>query len=306
MMGARLDPNQLLTLHVLLEEGHVTRAAARLGIGQSSMSHRLASLRDALGDPLFFREGSRLVPSPRAQAMAEPLANAFAALEQATAPPARFDPSTARSRVHLWMPDLMAPALPHLLTSLREEAPGLDLVVAPLPAQLSDALRDGELGLALAPTVFVRGDVVAKPLGELRFAVLGRREHPALRRPLRVESWLAHPHVVVSVGNGAPNPIEDTLRGRRLERRVGLIVPTFLSALFAVRESDLLLNAPVPLVVEAQRALGLRHREPPIELPRVRFSLSWHPRAQREPAHVWVRARLFEAARRLFASPRAP
>jgi regulatory helix-turn-helix LysR family protein len=48
----RVDLNLLVHLDALLTERSVTRAAARVGIGQSAMSHNLARLRDLFSDEL--------------------------------------------------------------------------------------------------------------------------------------------------------------------------------------------------------------------------------------------------------------
>src|SRR4051812_26522255 len=117
------DPAGLLALHALLEERHVTRAARRLGITQSSMSHRLALLRQELGDPLLVRVKGALVPTPRAQAIVRPLADALDSLRRAVNPPERFDPHTSHLTVSLGMPDLLAPLLPGLLEELTAGAP---------------------------------------------------------------------------------------------------------------------------------------------------------------------------------------
>ncbi len=47
---ARLDLNLLVALDALLQERSVTRAAARIGIGQSAMSASLARLRRLFDD----------------------------------------------------------------------------------------------------------------------------------------------------------------------------------------------------------------------------------------------------------------
>src|SRR5260370_31488405 len=51
----RIDLNLLVHLDALLTEKSVTRAAARVGIGQSAMSHNLARLRELFGDELLTR-----------------------------------------------------------------------------------------------------------------------------------------------------------------------------------------------------------------------------------------------------------
>ena len=47
----RLDLNLLVALDALLDERNVTRAAARLGYTQPTISGMLARLRDLFGDP---------------------------------------------------------------------------------------------------------------------------------------------------------------------------------------------------------------------------------------------------------------
>lgn len=295
-----IDPGQLVALNALLEEGSVTRAARRLHITQSSMSHRLALLREMLGDPLFVRVGAALVPTARAAAMAEPLAAALRALEQAVAPALPFVPSTSRSRLTMAMPDLLAPLVPGLVGALLAESPGLQLQFTSISETLSAWLAQEPAALALTPTRFVQDDIQSRALGDLQFGVIGRKTHPALRRPLTTARWLAHPHVVVRIRNDQTNVIDEELKRRGLARQVGVEVPSFLAGLLIVAQSNFLMNAPMPLVDEAARSLGLRMRQSPIPLPRVRFAMAWHPRFQDDAAHRWAREQVYEAVRRLF------
>jgi DNA-binding transcriptional LysR family regulator len=295
-----LDAANLVALHVLIEERHVTRAARRLGITQSSMSHRLARLRHTLQDPLFVRSPRGLLPTPRTQAIAHPLADALRALEAVVVPPSRFDPASSRYTLSIALPDVLAPLAPRLIAGLAAEAPLLDLRLTPIVPSLSEALAKGEPALALAPSQLVRGSVMTRPLGEVRFGVVGRRGHPAMRRALTTERWLAYGHVVTRFGNEQSNAVETELARHGLRRRVGLEVPSFLAGLFVLPTSDLLMNAPIQLVAEAATRLGLAAREAPIRLPRVRVSVCWHERFQRDAAHQWARERVFELARHAF------
>lgn len=303
-MRSPVDPGQLVALNLLLEERNVTRAARRLGITQSSMSHRLAQLRTSLGDPLFVRVGANLVPTPRASAIAQPLAEALHALAASVAPAAGFDPSTSRLVLGVAMPDLLAALAPRLVGALAGEAPGMQVRLTNIGPSLGTALAAEPPNVALAPSRLVDDDIRVRSLGELRFAVVGRRRHPALRRPLTTERWLAHSHVVVRVGNERTNVIEEELSRRGLVRRVGLEVPSFLAGLLVVARSDLLMNVPVPLGNDAARALGLQIRDAPIPLPTVRFTLAWHGRFHHDPAHRWARERVFDAVRPAFEHSR--
>ena len=70
---ARLDLNLLVAFDALLTERSVTRAAARIGLGQSAMSHNLARLRTLFGDELLTRGADGMRPTPRALALADPV-----------------------------------------------------------------------------------------------------------------------------------------------------------------------------------------------------------------------------------------
>jgi DNA-binding transcriptional LysR family regulator len=306
MVTVPVDPGQLLALNALLEETSVTRAARRLGITQSSMSHRLAQLRQAFGDPLFVRVGAALVPTPRAAAMAQPLAEALRALAASVSQPdAPFDPAKARFSLAIAMPDLLTAVAPRLVSALTSEAPSIEVRLGNIVPALSRLLASDPPGLALTPTRFVDDDIRARPLGELSFAVAGRRGHPALRRELTTKSWLAHPHVVVRIDNEPTNLIEQELARRGLVRRVSFHAPSFLAGLLVVARSDFLMNVPVPIVHDAAAALGLTLRGAPIDLPNVPFALAWHPRFHHDPAHRWARERVLTALEPTFGERRA-
>ncbi|HEX3596514.1 MAG TPA: LysR family transcriptional regulator, partial [Polyangiaceae bacterium] len=221
-----MDVTNLVALHVLLEERHVTRAARRLGITQSSMSHRLARLRETLEDPLFMRSSSGLLPTPRAESVAVPLRDALRALEVAVAPPQPFDPRTSRYTVSIAMPDLLVPLAPQLVAALVAESPFVDVRLSPVLPALSAALAEGRPVLAIAPTHLVEGPVITRPLGEARFGIVGRRGHPALRHRLTITRWLEYPHVIQRLGNDQTNTVEAELVRRGLRRRVGLEAPS--------------------------------------------------------------------------------
>ena len=61
------DLNLLVVLEALYaEQGNVTRAAQRVGLSQSALSHALNRLRDMLDDPLFVKRGAKMQPTARA------------------------------------------------------------------------------------------------------------------------------------------------------------------------------------------------------------------------------------------------
>ncbi len=95
--ASKIDLNLFLSLDILLKERSVTRAAERVGVSQSAMSHILARLRRAFQDPLFIRSKGGLLPSSRAETLAPRLERLIAAIA-AIVPHGTFPNETVKKR----------------------------------------------------------------------------------------------------------------------------------------------------------------------------------------------------------------
>src|SRR5215469_4837022 len=91
------DLHLLVSLDTLIEEGNVTKAAARLNISQPALSAQLARLRDLFHDPLLVpsNTGRGMIPTARALELRDPLHGALKDLETVINRPPIFDPLTA-------------------------------------------------------------------------------------------------------------------------------------------------------------------------------------------------------------------
>src|SRR5262245_64901077 len=86
----RIDLNLLVALDALLTDRSVTRAAARIGLRQSAMSHNLARLRELLGDELLTRGPEGMRPTPRALALVDPVRITLAQITALVCTPLAF------------------------------------------------------------------------------------------------------------------------------------------------------------------------------------------------------------------------
>ena len=68
-----IDLNLLVVLEALYDEKSVTRAADRLALTQPTVSGMLKRLRSIFDDDLFVRTSHGIVPTPRAEALIEPV-----------------------------------------------------------------------------------------------------------------------------------------------------------------------------------------------------------------------------------------
>ena len=69
----RFDLNLLVTLDALLAEKNVTRAGMRMNLSQSAMSGALARLRDFFQDELLVPMGRKMVLTPLAEDLVQPV-----------------------------------------------------------------------------------------------------------------------------------------------------------------------------------------------------------------------------------------
>src|SRR3954462_7696797 len=94
MKLSTFDLNLLLVFEAILRERSVTKAGERLGLSQPAMSHALNRLRWLLKDQLFVRTPDGMVPTPRADELAQPVRRALSDLQSAL-DPEEFTPEQA-------------------------------------------------------------------------------------------------------------------------------------------------------------------------------------------------------------------
>ncbi|WP_244788710.1 LysR family transcriptional regulator [Cupriavidus pauculus] len=285
----RLDLNLLVTLDVLLSEHNVTRAAERLHYSQPSVSVHLARLREIFDDPLLLPGPRGMRPTARAEALREPLREALAALEQAVAPEAPFDPTSAANTWRIAATDysestVLLPALP----GLRQAAPGTRVAVLEMaPARLARQAEQGDIDLAFHTTHDSPQTLHRKALFTERYVLVGRAGHPKLRRKPTLAQFCALEHVMVSPdGGGFFGVTDEALATAGASRRVVLSVPHFLYVAAVLAGSDLVAMLPERLVRDNA---ALQVVEAPVDVPGYEMSMLWHERSHRDPAHRWLR-----------------
>jgi DNA-binding transcriptional LysR family regulator len=286
---AGIDLNLLVVLRALLSERHVTRAAARVGLSQSATSHALSRLRELYQDPLLVRSGRSLVLTPRAQRLLPALERGLSDLKAAVQPEPAFEPATARRSFSLGMADYgQAFLLGALLRAIEHEAPGIQLTVLNFP-RLEELTVAGSIDLALHLSDMVQPPLKSEQLFDDDFVCLVRRDHPQVRKQLRLERYVQLQHVVVAPSGAAGSLVDDELAKRGLTRNVALCVSNFLIAPIVVSETDFINTMPRRLAQQLVKRYPLRVLPTPLPLPKFGLSSMWHPRLDRDPAHVWLR-----------------
>src|SRR5690349_8781071 len=102
---ARIDLNLLVLFEAVMHERHVGRAAARLFVTPSAVSHGLGRLRGVLLDPLFLRTPKGVVPTTRALELAAPIADVLARVREVIATSRPFSPAASTRKFAIGGPD---------------------------------------------------------------------------------------------------------------------------------------------------------------------------------------------------------
>lgn len=287
-----LDPRALRLLLAVLETGSFTRAAQHLGLTQSAVSHGVQRLRQALGDPLFVKSGRGIVPTARAQSLAEPARELLTALQRLAHAQA-FDPARWQAEVTIAANDLQRDVLvPPLLARLRTAAPGVTLRIIPSGAPTPELLRDRHAHLLLTPRPPQVHDLLQRRVFVDRWVVY----HDPTQRPAptNLQEYLAAEHATVVYEPRRTLALDDALLRRGVQRRIRVTVPGFAGLGALLRGSDLLATAPARL---AHHLLaGLAWVEPPLPCPPLPMYLVWHRRDHDDPALRWLRAQLVAVA----------
>lgn len=298
---SQIDVNLLVGLDTLLRERSVTRAAKRLGLSQSAMSHQLRRLRELFDDPLLVSGRGGMVTTPLAETLEAPIRRALLDLGRAIRGELSFDPATAERTFTVATKDSVEMlGLPPLLELLSREAPGIRVHGRPLGPSTFIALQEGDVDLAIGPDV---EQALGVPCPGLRQRVLVRSGHACVVRAghpvvatarreggLSLARYLALRHVHVQVpGASEGSPIDDALAAQDLRREVVARVGYFVSGLFAVAGSDLAVTLPRGVAEPLAGMLSLALLDPPLPLPDNALVMTWHERFEEDPANKWLR-----------------
>lgn len=300
-MLINLDLNLLVTLDVLLREQNVTRAAEHLGLSQPAVSAALGRLRRHFGDELLVRRGNRYEATPLALRLAERTPPALASVTKVFDAAPEFDPGSMDREFTLIVSDYAAAVLgPVLVAVVAEQAPGVRIRLQQTTPyavdHAADSLRTVD-GIVL-PHGFLR-DFPHVDLYEDTWVCLVDAANEQVGAALSHEDLRTLPWVVLFNLPTAFAPAAQQLRVAGIEPIVDVVVDSFLCMPFLVAGSRRLALIQARLADRLGGLLDLRVLASPIEPVPLKEAFWWHPMYRDDPAHLWLRAALADAAERL-------
>jgi DNA-binding transcriptional LysR family regulator len=312
MTPDRIDLNLLRVFLTVFEERNLLRAASRLNLSQSAISHALARLRLALEDDLFVRTATGMEPTARANAMAGPLRTALEQIGSALGGQP-FSPATTTREFVVAANDYMTLLLMGTLARhMHTQSPLANLVIRPSTRiDLAGQIDLGRIDVAVGVFAEVPPRFRSMSLWTQADGLAMRAGHPIGEREVTKADLLDFPLVAVSLGGTEEGAVDGFISERGLARqsemfdrlslqqalapappRLRMLVAHALAVPSLLQTSDMLAILPSPLTRVFARDHGLRPARLPYAARPVQVQLIWHERSDQDPAHAWLRGQI--------------
>jgi DNA-binding transcriptional LysR family regulator len=296
-----LDLNLLRVFDALHELRSVTRAASRLGLTQSAISHALGRLRNTLDDPLFYRAPGGLQPTARALEMAPGVREGLAQLREALAP-SLFDPARAERHFTICAGSYFSTMLvPELVARARAEAPSVSLSFINPTSELLPALDDGTVDLALGVFGKVPARLLCEPLFHEQLVWIAAHDNPILTEPDCAARIAQAPRLEIMAGRPSPGLGSFVMAGG-LEWRVAtdhdatrqrrVTISDAVAAARLVAQTDLVARVPRQFALRAAGPGRLAIVEDAPDAEGMDMGMVSHRRLGSDASLVWLRARV--------------
>lgn len=294
---SRFDLGLLHAMDALLSERSVTRAAAKLYVSQPAMSGTLQRLREYFDDPLLVRAGREMELTPRAAALQMPVRELILSARSALETEPVFDPTIATRTFRLILSDYMGVVfMPALLRALERAAPNIRVQIEPLTQEGFRHLISGDADMCVTTDNWklvepnnLGAEMSRELLFEDSFVCAVGRDNPLVQDELTLEQYLSMPHIVTRF-SAATSTIEEFMLERSdMGFLIGATAPGFIAPLFMLEGTRFIATVQSKLARKLAPAVDFRTFHPPLEIPVLRETMSWHPRNDADPGLTWLR-----------------
>jgi DNA-binding transcriptional LysR family regulator len=294
-----VDLNLLPVFEAVYEEQSLSRAAKRLAMTQSAVSHAVTRLRSVFHDELFVRHSRGVVPTSGADIVYPKVRGALGAVRDAVTELRGFDPRTSTRDFSLTIPHPLGPMIMLSLSEhLGRTAPGIKVAASTRsrPIDLHRALREGLVDAAI-DWVAPRGDEFnTSTLFDDSLMIVVRKGHPALGHRPSMKVLRAGRFVALRPRAEAALQFSEFREWQRLNLNIVLEVSEILEVFMVASRSDLFGLIPRSMEKIARNTLGLRPLGIPVRMSKVPILLVWHASREADPAHIFLRKEIAATA----------
>ena len=298
----KLDLNLLVALDVLLKERSVTRAAEQLNLSVSAMSSSLSRLREFFDDELLVQIGRKLEITPRGEVLHDAVRNVLLTIDSVIVAESVFEPQRSDRTFKILASDytqvVLAPALLGLTAKVGCTA---RFTFVPQNSTPTKDLERGEADLLIIPTGFLSPDHPHEALYHEDFVCMVWRHSKLAQGELDFETYANAEHAVMQPSlTGRTDAFEGWfLKRYGLTRRVAVSTYSFITLPAMLVGTELVATVHARVAARLVKAWPLEIRPTPMPFDRMEQSVQWHKFRTSDPALVWLRGMLAEAARHM-------
>ena len=284
----RLDGNSLTTFLTVLEEMSVSRAAERLNVTQSAVSHTLDKLRVIFDDPLFVRVGRGIESTARARELQAPVESVLDDLKSLTIH-REFDPLAEEMEFTIAANDFPIQLIfPKLLRELSEEGihPRIRFIPSGIPSV--SILRASRYRLLITPTP--PDDPELEKVSLIRSKMVIFYDSKVGKPPRTKKQFAESNYVEVRFSDTESSLMAMPAFDPTFMNPPIVSVPNFGSLAPMIKGTDRITTQIAAMKFGLLRELEstpLPFKTDPIDL-----FLIWHRREHEDPAHQWFRQRI--------------
>ncbi|MHC8491822.1 LysR family transcriptional regulator [Thalassospira sp. SM2505] len=281
----------MIAFDAMMQEMSVTKAAEKLRIGQSAMSHNLSTLRMLLADELFVRVGQKMQPTAKARALAGPVRTALSQAQHALQATDCFDPAKAERLFRLGVTGEMEMILlPELLRHLQGVSPGIKILSRPITSDnVDNMINNGEIDLAIGCKSQLQSGYHGEVLFNSEVACCFNPELTGLSAPVSRAEYLASRHAVLSQTENVAGCVGVALQGLGIDLNVVLAAPDFMPLLAAARNSPVVATVPCRIANQYAPLFGLSFCPMPIDVMFPPVTMNWAIWTDKDAGLVWLR-----------------
>ena len=229
MPSPTLEVRHLSLVNEIAATGSVTRAAEKLHLTQSALSHQLRDIESRLGLQLFLRLGKRMVltpPGERVLGAASRVLDEIARAEDDLRLMSQHGKGVLRlctqcNTGYHW--------LPPLIEAFRVNHPRVDVAIAvECTMKPVEALLEGRLDLAIVTQTIQHRQVRVRPLFDDEHAVIVAPDHPFASRAFVRPEDFAQQHLLLYTGTAEDSfTVQEILRPAGVEpQRMSFVMLT--------------------------------------------------------------------------------
>lgn len=292
-MHSKIDLNLHRVLLNIYQHKSISAAADALFLSQPAVSHALARLREHHQDPLFVRQGRKMVATKHCQLVIGKVEQGLTLLSESLLDTHEFDISSQQKTIYLGLRDIVEAMLfPALMANLASIAPNIRINSRPSQqGEISRELRDGKVDIVVDTLYPVDKDIKTLQVINDQFVLVCRQKH-CITAQNDITEYLRHKHVVASLRDRDINIVDRALTQTKHIRDISLRCDNFYAAIKVIQQSDLLLTVPSAIANQFAQDFAIEILPLPFAVPALPVHIYWHASKDEDQVVAWMRQQI--------------